>query len=88
MRLTDEIHVEIQAFVSGRIAARDLEGWLDCASAEVHAPETPDLRALTDRAYSLFAEVSYGDRSVEDARREMGKLLAETARTDRIESKP
>lgn len=74
MRLAGEVHAEIQAFVSGRLGARDLEGWLDSVAAEVHAEEDPDLRALTDRTYSLLAEVGYGDRTVEDARRELAVL--------------
>ena len=76
MRLADEVHAEILSFVSGRINEHELEGWLDCASAEVHAQGDPDLRALTDRAYSLLAEVSYGDRTVEDARDELSSLVS------------
>ena len=57
MHLVDEVRAAIQAFVSGRIGAHELEGWLDSASAEVHAQGDPDLRALTDRTYSLLAEI-------------------------------
>jgi hypothetical protein len=78
MHLADEVHAEIQAFVSGRTGARELEGWLDSVAAEVHAGETPDLRALTDRAYSVLAEASRGDRTVQDARRELAGLISET----------
>jgi hypothetical protein len=72
MHLADEVRAEIQAFVSGRIGEHELEGWLDSALAKVHAQADPDLRALTDRAYSLLAEVTYGDRTVHDARQELG----------------
>lgn len=76
MRLADEVRADIQAFASGRIGEHELEGWLDCASAEVHAQKDSDLRALTDRTYSLLAEVSYGDRTVGDARQELAKFVA------------
>ena len=69
-----EVRAEIQAFVSGRIGEHELEGWLDSVSAEVHAQGAPDLRALTDRAYSLLAEVGYVDRTIDDARGELAKL--------------
>jgi hypothetical protein len=76
MHLADEVRAEIQAFASGRIGAHQLEGWLDSIAAEVHADGGPDLRALTDRSYSLLAELSYGDRTIEDARRELPKLVS------------
>src|SRR4051794_38949249 len=79
MRLADEVQAEIRAFVSGRSGARELEGWLDSIAAEVHAEDDPDLRALTDRAYSVLAEVGYGDRSLEGARRELAALVAASA---------
>ena len=59
MRLADEVRAEIEAFVAGRIGEHELEGRLDSASAEIHAQGDTDLRALTDRTYSLLAEVSY-----------------------------
>lgn len=73
MHLADEVRAEIQAFVAGRIGEHELEGWLDSASAEVHAQGDPELRALTDRTYSLLAEVSYGHRTVECSRQELAK---------------
>jgi hypothetical protein len=76
MRLADEVHAEIQAFVSGRLAARDLEGWLDSAAPEIHAEGDDGLRTLTDRAFSLLAELSYGDRTVEDVRQALGTLVS------------
>src|SRR5262245_31482338 len=82
MRLADEVHAEIQSFVSGLIDEHELEGWLDCASAEIHAQGEPDLRTLTDRAYSLLAEVGYGDRTVEDARGELAKLVVTSDHID------
>ena len=75
MRLADEVRAEIQAFVSGRIGVHELEGWLDSVAAEVHATEDAGLRELTDRAYSLLAEMSYGDRTAEDAHRELVTLI-------------
>lgn len=76
MRLSDEVRAEIQAFVAGRIGEHELEGWLDSVSAEVHTQGDSELRALTDRTYSLLAEVSYGDRTIEDARQELALLTS------------
>lgn len=86
MPLADEIRAEIQAFVAGRHGVYELEGWLDSVAAEVHAEGDATLRALTDRAFSLLAEVSYGDRTVEDARRELAALAALTARSESVEA--
>jgi hypothetical protein len=78
MRLADEVRAEIQAFVAGRISVHELEGWLDSVAHEVHAEKDPVLRPLTDRTYSLLAEISYGDRTVNDARRELERLVNST----------
>jgi hypothetical protein len=86
MPLADEIRVEIQAFIAGRRGAYELGGWLDSVAAEVHAEGDATLRALTDRAFSLLAEVSDGDRTVEDARRELAALAALTARSESVEA--
>ena len=75
MRLADEVRAEIQAFATGRIGEHELEGWLDSVATDVHASGDPVLRTLTDRTYSLLAEASYGDRSVEDVRQELERLV-------------
>ncbi len=75
MRLADEVRAEIQAFATRRLDARELEGWLDTVAPEIHAGGDADLRALADRTLSLLAEVSYGDRTVDDARLELAALI-------------
>jgi hypothetical protein len=84
MRLAAEIHAEMQAFVTGRIGVHDLEGGLDSVAAEVHAEGDTALRALTDRTYALLAEISYGDRTVEDARRSLASGVDVDARDDGV----
>jgi hypothetical protein len=79
MRLADEVRAEIQAFVAGRISAHELEGWLDSVAHEVHAEKDLVLRPLTDRTFSLLAEISYGDRTVDDARLELKRFVNSTA---------
>jgi hypothetical protein len=80
MRLAVEVHAEIQAVISGRIAARELEGWLDSVAPEVRAEGDGAPRALTDRVFSLLAELNYGDRTADDVRRELAGLVPATTR--------
>ena len=82
MHLADEVNDQILAVVAGRLKARELEGWLDSVAPEVHAEENPQLRSLTDRAFTLLAEVGYGDRTIDDARHQLDGLLRSGSGTD------
>lgn len=69
--LSAEVRDQIQSFIDGRLPHRELEGWLDCVSEEVHASGDPALRRLTDRAFTLLAEMGYGDRTLDEVRTEL-----------------
>lgn len=74
-RLVDQVHKKLRAFGHGHLAARELEGWLDSAAAEIHAEGDPALRSLTDWALSLLAEVHYGYRTEPAVRRTLAALV-------------
>lgn len=78
MRLIDEIRAQIQAFIDDSLTARELEGWLDSVVDESHAEKSGESRRLAGQAYALLAELSYGDRSMQEVKAELLQLLRES----------
>src|SRR6266496_2978830 len=83
MQLANDVNEQIRAFVRGQLVARELEGWLDAAAAEIHAEGDPNLRARTDHVLSVLAEVDYGHRTSDDVRRLLAAMIVDDATADR-----
>ena len=79
MPLADEVREQIEAFVKGRLAARALEGWLDSVADEIHSDDDPSLRQRVGQVYILLAELSYGDRTLENTQAEVAMLVGEAS---------
>lgn len=75
MHLAEYVREQLRAFVDGKLSADDLSDLLDGVAPEVHAADDASLRVLTDRVFSLLAEARYGDRDLDEARREVVTAL-------------
>jgi len=80
MTLASQLELVIRSYLDGGTSLEHLQGWLDTHVQET--ADSPDLAAaeLSDRVWILLGELGDGERTEDDLRTELNRLLPVRAR--------
>lgn len=75
MSLSSQLEFMARSYLSGKTSLEQLEAWLDTHVQETaHSNELAAIE-LSDRIWILLSELGYGERTEDDVRSELNRLL-------------
>lgn len=75
MSLSSQLESEARSYLRGTTSLEQLQAWLDTHVQKTADSNEPAAIELSDRIWILLGELGYGERTEDDVRTELNRLL-------------